>query len=139
MKNYSNDELFKMAKEYVEFAEKSAKENPSSDQIQVVVIEPMKKPYKKMIANELSAFNDIVEGYIENVFIGEKKSKRFGIVINEEGKLKDLPVNRIIVGFDVLVGSMFITAYNYQGDNVSLTDAEADRFIRQFTPVEVYL
>jgi Domain of unknown function (DUF3846) len=139
MKNYNNDELLQLAKDYVEFAEQSAKENPTSDQIQVVIIEPSKKPYKKTIANELSAFNDIVDGYIENVFIGEKKNKKFGIVVNEEGKLRELPVNRIIVGYDVLVGSMFITAYNYEGDNVSLTDAEADRFIRLFTPVEVYL
>jgi Domain of unknown function (DUF3846) len=133
------NELFDLARQVVEQAEESARKHPKSDEILVVIVEPSKKPYKKIIKNELGKFNGIVEGYIENVFMGEKNGKKFGIVINEEGKLIGLPVNRIIVGFDVLVGNMCITAYNYEGDNVSLTDAEADRFVRQFTPVEVYL
>ena len=46
-KKYSEDELMELAKTYVEQAEKDAEMNPASDQIQVVVVEPQKKPYKK--------------------------------------------------------------------------------------------
>jgi hypothetical protein len=133
------DELMDLARKVVEQGEESARKHPKTDEILVVIVEPGKKPYKKTIKNELGKFNDIVGGYIENVFIGEQDGKKFGIVINEEGKLIGLPVNRILVGFDVLVGPMCITAYNYEGDSVTLTDTEADRFVRQYTPVEIYL
>lgn len=139
MKKDNMEDLLQIAFKVVEQAEESARKHPSSEDILVVMIEPQKKPYKKVIKNELGKFNDLVEGYIENVFIGEEDGKKFGIILNEEGKLIDLPVNRIIVGFDVLVGNLVISAYNYEGDSVSLTDAEADRFIRLFTPMEVYL
>ena len=61
------------------------------------------------------------------------------IVLNEEGKLEELPFNRHIVGFDILVGTFFITAYNLEGDNVSLTNEEVEKYIRTFSPIEVYL
>jgi hypothetical protein len=133
------DELMDLARKVVEQGEESARKHPKTDEILVVIVEPGKKPYKKTIKNELGKFNDIVGGYIENVFIGEQDGKKFGIVINEEGKLIGLPVNRILVGFDVLVGPMCITAYNYEGDSVTLTEIEANLFVRRFTPVEVYM
>jgi hypothetical protein len=100
----------------------------------------MKKPYKKTIPNHLDAMKEIVGGWIENVFIGETETgARIGMVVNEEGKLIGLPPNRAIRNFDILVGTFFITAYNLEGDNVSLTDKEAERFIRQFDALEVSL
>jgi hypothetical protein len=133
------DELMDLARKVVEQGEESARKHPKTDEILVVIVEPGKKPYKKLIPNSLSTKQDIVGGYYENVFIGEQDGKRFGIGVNEEGKLMGLPVNRILVGFDVLVGPMFITAYNYEGDSVTLTDIEANLFVRRFTPVEVYM
>lgn len=132
-------ELYKLAQRIVKDAEESAKKHPTGKEIQVVIVEPNKKPYKKTIRNELAEMNDIVGGYIENVFIGEVDGLKIGIVVNEEGKLIQLPPNRRIVGFDVLVGTFFITAYNYQGDNVSLSDDIAETYIKRFAPLEVYL
>lgn len=138
MENF--DKLIHLAKQVVQEAEANAKANPTSNHIQVVVVEPMKKPYKKTISNNLDSMREIVGGWIENVFIGETDTgARLGIVLNEEGKLIGLPFNRKITGFDILVGTFFITAYNLQGDNVSLTDEQAECFIRQFQPMEVYL
>jgi hypothetical protein len=64
------------------------------------------------------------------------------ITLNEEGKLKGLPVNRMIIarnGSDFFVGTFFITAFNMQGDNISLKDHECDEFIKIFERMEVYI
>ncbi len=86
----------------------------------------------------------IVKGYIEHVTIGETKTgAKITAVINEEGKLNNLPYNRRIFdskGFvDIFVGTFFITAVNLVGENVSLSDEQAEQFIKRFTAMEVYL
>jgi hypothetical protein len=135
--------LLTLAAQVVDEAEANAAANPTSEEIQIVIVEPMKKPYKKVIPNNLDEMKKIVGGWIENVTIGETPTgARVGIVVNEEGKLIGLPYNRRIIGrggSDILVGNFFITAYNLEGDNVSLTDEQADKFIRRFAPMEVYL
>lgn len=133
-------DLMNMAAKFLKQADEQAAINPPTEEILVVIVEPMKKPYKKIIPNTLEAFNDIVGGYIEIVNIDRTKSgSSVAITLNEEGKLIGLPFNRRIVDFDVLVGTFFITAYNLQGDNVSLTEEEANRYIRRFAPIEVYI
>ncbi len=131
--------LFDLARKVVDQADESAKKHPTSEKIQVVIVEPYKRPYKKTIDNNLKEMNKIVDGYIENVFIGEYDGMKLGLVVNEEGKLKGLPLNRRIVGFDDLVGTFFITGYNLQGDNVTLPDFLAETYIKRFSPLEVYL
>lgn len=143
MFNFKNDDemiLLDIARKVVQEAEEDAAVNPTSDEVLIVVVEPNKKPYAKMMKNELSAMNEIVEGYIEIINVGSSNTgATIALTVNEEGKLKGLPVNRKIVGFDILVGTFFITAYNKQGDNISLTKNQADYYIKRFTPVEVYL
>src|SRR3954468_15165280 len=134
-------ELIKLAQKVVDEAEINAEMNPSSEEIQVVIVEPNKKPYAKMIENRLGAMNDIVGGYIEIVRMGQHtvNGAELIITVNEEGKLMRLPLNRIITGFDTLVGTFFISAANMQGDNVTIDDTTAAKIIKQFTPIEVYL
>ncbi len=143
MHKRSEEELLELAKTYVEQAEKDAKQNPATDQIQVVVIEPMKKPYKKTIPNTLEAQQELVGGYIEIIRMGNtEKGGSIAITLNEEGKLMNLPYNRRIIarnGSDVFVGTFFITAYNMQGDNITLTDDECEKIIKRFHGMEVYL
>jgi hypothetical protein len=140
----SLDDLLLYALKVVQEAEANQEKNPSSDYIQVVIVEPFKKPYKKTIPNNLDAMQAIVNGYIEHVTIGETETgAKITAVINEEGKLLDLPYNRRIFGtggfFDDLVGAFFITAINLVGENVSLSDAQAEKYIKLFKGIEVYL
>lgn len=133
-------ELIEIARKFITEAEIDAKRNPTSDKIQIVVVEPDEKPYKLTIDNELEAFNKIVGGYLEIVPIGRtKKGAKVAVHLNENGKLDELPFNRNLIGFDILVGTFFITAFNLQGDYVSLTNEEAEKYIRIFSPIEVYL
>jgi hypothetical protein len=142
--NHNFDYLVGLAKQMYQEAEKNAAENPTTPTIQVVIVEPNKKPYKEYIPNNLKAFNEIVGGYIENIFIGDTaKGANIGLIVNEEGKILNLPYNKRIFGnsgyYDILVGTIIITAYNLQGDNISLTDQEADKYIKRFSTFEVYL
>lgn len=144
METQKNEDLLKLALQVVHEAARNARQNPTSDLIQIVVVEPFKKPYKKIIPNTLEAMRKIVGGHIENIFIGETKTgAKIGAVVNEEGKVINLPFNRRILGrykqIDIFVGTFFITAYNMEGDHVSLTDAECERYIKGFTSTEVYL
>ena len=136
--------LVGVAKQIYEEAERNAIQNPTTKMIQVVIVEPFKKPYKKTIPNTLEQFNELVGGYIENVFIGAtERNAKIGLLVNEEGKLKNLPFNRKIFyyngNFEILVGRIVITAYNGQGDNISLTDQEAEKYIKRFTQTEIYI
>ena len=138
--NYKTQELIEIAKKFIIEAEADAKRNPTSDKIQIVIVEPDKKPYKATIDNGLEAFNKIVGGYLEIVPIGRtRKGAKVAVHLNEEGKIHELPFNRNIIGFDILVGTFFITAFNLEGDYVSLTNEEAEKYIRIFSPIEVYL
>lgn len=141
---YQNEDLLEMAFEVVKEAARNARRNPTSDMIQVVIVEPFQKPYKKIIPNTLAAMRAIVGGYTDNFFIGEtEKDTKIGAVVNEKGKLIDLPFNRRLLNsggvLDILVGTFFITAFNMEGDAISLTDAECDKYIRRFASTEVYL
>ena len=138
--NSKNLELIEIARKYVQEAEADAEKNPISEQLQIVVVEPFEKPYKLIIENDFEAFNKIVGGYVEIIpFARTKKGARVAIHLNEEGKIHELPFNRKLVGFDVLVGTFFITAFNLKGDYVSLTNEEAEKYIRIFSPTEIYL
>ena len=142
-KRKSEEELFELAKAYVEQAEQDAKQNPATDQIQVVVVEPMKKPYKKIISNTLEAQQELVGGYIEIIRMGNTETGgSIAITLNEEGKMIGLPYNRRIIGrggSDVFVGTFFITAFNMQGDNITLNDADCEKIMKKFKGLEVYL
>ena len=136
-------ELWEMARDYAEQVDRDSKLNPASALIQVVVVEPMKTPYVKEIFNDLSAFQEIVDGYIEIINIGKTETGgHLAMTVNEEGKMMNLPFNKRINGrngSDLIVGTFFITAYNMQGDNVTLTDDECNRLIKRFKGMEVYL
>ena len=136
-------ELWEMARDYAEQIDRDSKLNPATDTIQIVVVEPMKTPYKKEIPNKLESFQELVDGYIEIINIGKTETGgHLAMTVNEEGKLRDMAFNKKINGrngSELIVGTFFITAYNMQGDNVTLTDDECNWLIKRFKGMEVYL
>jgi uncharacterized protein DUF3846 len=132
------EELLQLAAQVVEQAEKNAAEDPRTDEVLVLIVEPNKIPYTKVIQNDLDAMKEIVGGWIEHISIAERPNgSRIGIILNEEGKLIGLPDNRVIVGrngaADMFVGTFFITAHNLEGDTVSLTIEEAAKYKKMFS------
>lgn len=99
-----------------------------AEKLTVVMVEPHKTPYVTEIADELSALQRCVGGYIEVVGNGDGTL----IICNEEGKLQGLEGNRRIRdGMSIIAGTFFVVGDD--GENFrSLTESEVKRYMDRF-------
>lgn len=96
--------------------------------IKVLVVEPNKLPYEKVIKNNLEEKQKIVAGLIEYVSLDNNSL----LVYNEEGKILGIEPNRI-VGRDIIAGTFFIVGDSLGiGEDVSLNENQIERFKNQF-------
>lgn len=96
--------------------------------IKVLVVEPNKLPYEKVIKNNLEEKQKIVDGLIEYVSLDNNSL----LVCNEEGKILGMEPNRI-VGGDIIAGTFFIVRDSLgTGEDVSLNENQIERFKIQF-------
>lgn len=95
--------------------------------IRVLIVEPGKEPYETRIENTLGTLQNIVEGYIEMI----EMEKGVDLIINEEGKLMNLPFNRYITG-DMLVGTI-IVAGTKNGETISLSPEMIEKYKKYFS------
>ena len=77
------------------------------------------------IENELEPLQEIVDGWIETVHWGDG----ILLVLNEEGKLKDLPFN-FSLGMDVILGDVVFVGQDGE-DMASLSDEQLDLLRKQ--------
>lgn len=112
------------------------------EKIRVVAVRPRTAPEVIEIENALEPMWQLVEGYIETlpIWIG---GKRFLVVCNEEGKLNDLPIGRVLFDddgnlIDLIYGNFFITKED--GDEFgSLDDEEIEIVLKKFErPIIAY-
>ncbi len=105
----------------------------------VLVVEPMKKPYLKDIDSGLHSLQQEVGGYIEAIYPYEDL---VGLVCNEEGKMERLPLNRAIYSksgemFDIIAGTFLIVGLSE--DNFSeLSDKLAEKYAKLFESPELF-
>lgn len=105
----------------------------------VLVVEPMKKPYMKDVDAGLHSLQQEVGGYIEAIYPYEDL---VGLVCNEEGKMEGLPLNRTIYGkngemFDIIAGTFLIVGLSE--DNFSELSIElAEKYARLFEYPEMF-
>lgn len=102
----------------------------------VVVIEPGKRPEIQHIPDTLEARQNIVGGFIECIY-PPFAELNMCLVCNEEGKINNLPPNRIVDN-DVIAGTFFIAGLTRDGDFRSLTTAEAAATVMVFEKPEVF-
>ena len=96
--------------------------------IKVLVVEPNKLPYEKVIRNNLEEKQKIVDGLIEYVCLDNNSL----LVCNEEGKILGMEPNRI-VGRDIIAGTFFIVGDSPGiGEDISLNENQIERFKNQF-------
>lgn len=98
--------------------------------IKVLVVEPDKLPYEKVISNTLRDKQQIVDGYIEYVRLLDDDS--VVLICNDEGKINGSKYNRDI-GYDIIAGTFIIVRENPDdGEDRSLTDEQIEKYKERF-------
>ena len=102
-------------------------------EITTVKVEPMKEPVIACLKNDLDSLQKAVsigapeQGLIEFVWLEDNVS----ILCNEEGKLIGLEPNCRLCD-DILCGVFYIVAENDEGELISLTDLQQERYSKMF-------
>ena len=106
-------------------------------QVKALMIEPNKSPCVVELMTDLDSLQKAVsigapeQGLIEFVYLEDNVS----LLLNEEGKLIGLEPNRRL-GDDILVGVVYIVAENDEGELISLTEAQQERYSKMFESFE---
>lgn len=95
------------------------------NKLRILVVEPEKLPYEKIIPNTLEAKQEIVGGCIECAYLNNDPS--IVLVCNEESKIDNLPLNRDI-GYDIIAGTFFVVGDDEIEDFKSLTDEQIEQY-----------
>lgn len=96
------------------------------NEIKVLIVEPNKEPYVTKIKNSLNSLQHIVGGLIDFIEL----SPNVDIIFNDEGKINNLPLNRIIPN-DIVAGT-FIVAGQHLGETISLTNEQIVEYKKYF-------
>ena len=110
--------------------------------MQVVVVEPKKKPMVQDIGSGLESMQRIVGGPIEAVYPFDEP---VALICNEEGKLLNLPLNRALrddegTVYDIISGTFFLCAAPPDSDRFAgLTDQQIKTYMERFDMPEMFL
>ena len=113
---------------------------PKEKVIEGLIIEPNQFPRKLRIENELSAFQKAVKGYIECIDLPNGAT----IICNEEGKINDEPLNRILYDergaiIDIVAGNMLIVGFDAEeGEFTSITEKQAEKATEEFMQPDMF-
>ena len=110
--------------------------------MQVVVVEPKKKPVVQDISSDLESMQKTVGGSIEAVYPFDEP---VALICNEEGKLLNLPLNRALRDdegnvYDIISGTFFLCAAPPDSDRFAgLTGQQVKTFMERFDMPEMFL
>lgn len=109
--------------------------------MKAVVVKPGEKAQITEIDESLEDLQAIVGGYIEALY---PYDDLVGIVCNEEGKLTNLPMNRVLFGeggevVDIIFGTFIICGLdNENACFASLSDELAEKYCEKFLAPETF-
>ena len=134
--NENYEELRIVLNEYLQKLEERSMKTEQIEQIEILVVEPMIKPYKAVIDNTLDAMQKVVGGYIEPIYLDD-----VAVIVNEEGKINGSPLNRSLYEngerFDIAAGTFFICGLGEENFD-SLTPEQQKKYVEEFYPAEVF-
>ena len=110
--------------------------------MQVVVVEPKKKPMVQDIGFDLESMQRIVGGFIQAIYPSDEP---VALIANEEGKLLNLPLNRVLRDeageiYDIISGAFFLCAAPPDSDRFAgLTDQQVKTYMERFAMPEMFL
>ena len=85
--------------------------------MKVLIVEPLKKPYEREIGTDLKSMQEVVGGLIQVIYPFE--DPEIALVCNDEGKLMNLPYNRVLRDedgniYDVIAGTFFLCRAKFE-------------------------
>ena len=110
--------------------------------MQVVVVEPKKKPVVQDIGSDLESMQKIVGGPIQAIYPFEEP---VALICNEEGKLLNQSLNRTLRDdegnvYDIISGTFFVCAAPPNSDHFAgLTDQQVKTYMERFAVPEMFL
>jgi len=121
-------------------AYETAAPEAAKDTISVLLVEPEKYPRPVEIGTSLEDLQQAVGGYIEVTYPFDDQ---VGLVMNEEGKLEGLPLNRALRDdegkiYDVVAGPFLIVGLTEESFG-SLTPEQMSQFEQQFHQPEMFI
>ena len=96
--------------------------------MKILVVEPSKSPYIKEIDGSLESMQNVVGGLIQAIYPFD--NTEIALICNDEGKLMNLPPNRILYDrngkiYDIIAGTFFICSAPSNSENFeSLTEEQ---------------
>ena len=111
-----------------------------NEKINVLVVEPEKKPYPKEISSGLASLQKEVGGYIQAVYPYDEP---VAIICDEEAKLKGSELNRVLRDedghpYDVIAGTFLVVGLGEE-DFTSLTPEHMKQFKEKFDTPEMFM
>lgn len=108
--------------------------------MKVIVLESMKEAYFAEIENDLSGMQKVVGGYIQGIYPFEEE---VCLVVNEEGKINGLPLNRALFDdngkvYDIIAGTAFICGCS-EDSFASLSKEHQKKFLTMFKHPETFI
>ena len=115
----------------------------NEQKIKVVIVEPLKRPRAEEIENTLENLQKIVGGLIELIYPFE--DEEIALVCNDEGKINNLPLNRILFDketgrpLDIISGTFFVVSAKFdEEDFTSLSDEDVAKYMKRFEKIEIF-
>jgi len=138
---WSNSEYVLDSEDFVGVSFATEKERAlSRDKIDVLLVEPGQYPKAIQIGTELEDFQEAVNGSIEVTYPFEEE---VGIVLNEEGKISGLPLNRAMRTedgevYDIYAGTFLVVGLT-EDDFGSLTPEQMKKYQEMFHQPEMFV
>ena len=110
--------------------------------MQILIVEPERRPEVKEIDGTLEAMQKVVGGYIEAIYPFDDA---VALIANEEGKLNGLPANRGLRDeagqiYDIVCGTFFLCGAPADSDHfASLTEEQIEKYRKHFYTPELFL
>ncbi len=99
----------------------------AAKKVKVLIKEPFKEPYVKMIDKGLKSYQTVVGGFIQSVEMPNLEN--VDIFVNDEGLLMGLPANFMLPEYgDCVKGTCFLVGINYRsGASIDITDEQIEK------------
>lgn len=109
------------------------------NKITVLVVEPEKKPYVKVIDNTLKSLQHEVDGYIQAIYPFDDAA----VICDEESKINNKPLNRSLRDdtgeiYDIIAGAFLVVGLAEENFG-SLNDRQLRTYAKRFEMPEAFI